>query len=91
MANRKRNVQEDAVLLDRASQRQAALTVEPVLAELALHIRLRIEAAKRIGIHKVRLDMLPMRDANILLHLVEREISACRLAMLTNSDQQTNS
>lgn len=68
MASRKRKLQEDAELIDQASNERQALI------ELGLHLALRISTAKRLKLPKVRLEMFEVELAERLLDIIRKEI-----------------
>jgi len=70
MASRKRKLQEDAAPPNPVSD-------EPTkLSEFALHLALRIQAANRLGLQKVRLDMFDMETALALADALTEAINA---------------
>jgi hypothetical protein len=71
MAHRKRKLQEDATQLNPLSYGKDAIDR---LTEFALHLELRMREANRLGLPKVRLEMIEQQTAQILLMLVRRVI-----------------
>jgi hypothetical protein len=78
MASYKRKLQEDAAHSNKPRHESATLE------ELLLHIKLRIEAAKRLGLQRVRLEMLSREQAAVLEFLLEREITSWNLNQRTS-------
>jgi hypothetical protein len=69
MVKGKRKFQENAVQPDPISYGKDAIDR---LIELTLHLDLRTHEAKRLGLPKVRLDMMEMQTAQVLLDLLRR-------------------
>ena len=70
MAGSKRKLQEDATHPHKARYKRDAL------AELTLHVQLRIAEAKRLGLQRVRLQLLDMVLAETLFDILRREVDA---------------
>jgi hypothetical protein len=70
MAKHKRTVQKDA------TQVNSARHGSPELAEFALHLALRIQAANRLKLPKVRVDMIDMPTALALVDVLTEAINA---------------
>ena len=70
MASRKRKLQEDATHFDSAGN------AEDAIKEFALHLALRISAANRLKLTKVRVDMIPMNTALTLTDILTEAIDA---------------
>jgi hypothetical protein len=68
MDSRKRKPKEDAVHPYKPSHEKDELV------ELSLHVMLRIAEAKRLGLPKVRLEMLDMVLAERLLNVIRKEM-----------------
>jgi hypothetical protein len=73
MVSGKRKFQEDATQAHTVSYGKDELDR---LVELALHLDLRMHETKRLGLPKVRLDMLEYRTCEILLEIVRKVLNA---------------
>jgi hypothetical protein len=71
MVSGKRKFQENARSVNKASYGKDELDR---LIELTLHVDLRWREAKRIGIPKVRLEMIEMKTAEALLKLLRNTV-----------------
>jgi hypothetical protein len=72
MVSGKRKFQENAVQPHKASYERDELDR---LTELSLHVDLRIHEAKRLGLPKVRLEMIEVNTAQALLKLLRSVIN----------------
>jgi hypothetical protein len=72
MVKGKRKFQEHAAQSNRAGPGQDAINR---LVELALHLELRIRWSRRVGLPKVRLDMIEMETAEDVLGLIMEEVN----------------
>jgi len=71
MVSGKRKFQENAAQSHKVSYGKDELDR---LTELALHVDLRIHEAKRIGLPKVRLEMIEVKTAEALLKLLRSTV-----------------
>lgn len=71
MASRIRKLQKDAAQSNDLSYERDAIEL---LTEVALHLELRIATAKRLGLTKVRIDMLEARAAQQVLDIIKDAI-----------------
>lgn len=70
MARSKRKLQEDPACTDTLGD------AEDAIKEFALHLALRISAANRLKLTKVRVDMMPMQTALTLADILTEAINA---------------
>lgn len=73
MVSGKRKFQENATQSHRVSYERDELDR---LTELSLHLDLRMHEAKRLGLPKIRLEMLELRTCEALLKLLRSTVNA---------------
>lgn len=73
MVSGKRKYKENATQSDKAGYGKDAINR---LVELALHLELRIRWSRRVGLTKVRLDMLDLETAEDILSVIMETVNA---------------